>query len=118
MKTLTYRLYGRPAGLDDLLDRAKDDPGAAVGVELGAELVIQEMRVFRQLLGTFTWRFEDGQVVCQKVFGNIPSDYGAREAAGAVARANRRLAQYLHRIRSAGVRAAGLDKRFEIGFAR
>ena len=80
MKSLRYRLSGRPRTLDDCLDLAGKQGAESVTVELVRRHLSYGYDVVVELAGRFHWSFADGTACCRVPMGGIPvvGDYAAK----------------------------------------
>jgi hypothetical protein len=114
MRSLRYRLAGRPAAFDDFLDQAVKLSPAQVELDIRTEDFVQEVQVLRQLIATFRWRFAGRELVHEAVCASVHQEYARTKGNRAAARANHRLQRMLERIEGKGIRVNGSEKRFEV----
>ena len=100
MKTLRYRLSGRPRNLDDCLDLVRKGRPARARLHLRIARTVSEMFSNRHC------RWRD---FCGAFFLCEPAPKRARQ----LRRANERLARRLKSLEDAGVVVAGRDSRFD-----
>jgi len=113
MKTLRYRLSGRPRNLDDCLDLVRKGRPARARLHLRIARTVSEMFVREEFLGEYLLEFPDRHCrwrdFCGAFFLCEPAPKRARQ----LRRANERLARRLKSLEDAGVVVAGRDSRFD-----
>lgn len=114
MKSLRYRLCGRPAKLDDCLDRARRTRPSAVALALTVEEVVHELQILRQFVASFEWRFADRRVICSVLCGSLRRGRGRAGAAEALAKANGKLEILLKKLQQSGINCEGSGRRFAL----
>ena len=113
MKSLRYILGGRPHSIDDCLDYARTHPPDGVTFEATTDEFVGELRIFRQFIGTYQWRFGHLQICCSEIYGDVFLPENTLEQRHSLAVANAKLQRRLEEIQHCGIEVVGADRRFE-----
>ena len=114
MKSLRYKLLGRPVTLEDVLDFSRKSRPRRVAVRLGVSQFVGDLDVPTQLVASLAWEFADRRLTCHKVCGRAEGGCPSGGDCG-VARANRRLEELSRTLASTGADVVGADDRFVAG---
>ena len=86
---------------------------ARVTLNLAADEFVGELRILRQFVGVYDWRFQDRTVQCREVYGSVSLPATEQERRFSLAVANIKLRRRITGIRSRGINVDGADRRFE-----
>ena len=115
MKSLRYRLSGRPRTLDDCLDLAGKHGVESVTVELVQRPLSYGYDVVLELAGRFHWSFADGTACCRVPMGGIPVGGDSAAKQRGLREANLRLAKCISTIEALKIPVRGDVAGFDSG---
>jgi hypothetical protein len=101
MRSIRYRLQGRPQNLDDCLHYARANPPRRISSSIGFIERIGELWLLRQFVLYLRWDFDNLQLCTESVLGGVFLHQSLRVQRGALGRANLRLSKLTSRIGAA-----------------
>ena len=112
MRTLRYKLSGRPHNVDDCIDAVRRGHSARTTLRLRTEDMVTEMYIERGFIGEYTWQFAGRAVRCGDWYGCYRLYDPRYERDWKIRQANARLERRLAELAALGVEVAGGAARF------
>jgi predicted Rdx family selenoprotein len=109
MRSLRYILTGHCHTLDDCLHRNRSHSLRAVRAVMRVQDNVGDMMLVSQIVGTFTWQFDDATVVVERVYGGFPVDAPERRRQRQISRARVRLERDIEHLAAVGIRCIACD---------
>lgn len=113
MRSISYVLRGNPKNLDDCLDLSLREKPVEVSLDLLTNETITEMYTLKQFIGRFIWGFPNRNVQYDEIFGGCFARETEKRQRKSIDNANRRLKNYLNRIKILGIDIIGQENKFD-----
>jgi len=113
MRSIKYVFGGKPQNLDDCLDFSHKETPQKVSLNLTANEHISEMYILNQFIGNYNWKFKNLTVEYKEIYGGCFYHEKEERQKLRVDDANKRLEDYLSRLKKLGIKVIGKEKRFD-----
>jgi len=113
MRSIKYVLKGKPQNLDDCLDFSHKETPQEGSLNLTADEYISEMYILNQLIGNYSWKFNNIIVRYKEIYGGCFCHEKEERQKLSIDNANRRLKDYLSKLENFGIDVIGKDKKFD-----
>ena len=113
MRSIQYRIFGKPCNLDDCIDLSNKLITRSVNLRLDMDEIISDRYIARRLIGIFVWKFNVKKVKVDQDFGGIFSHENETKQKKWINKSNERLQRAINLIESHRINIIGKEQRFD-----